>query len=136
MSNWLTANLGFHGAALTLRAERQHVLAANIANADTPKFAARDFDFGRALQQAQSAGQRTHPDAVWVSHPQHLNGRDGREGSAQLKYRVVEQPSADGNSVDMDRERANFADNALRYEASLRFINGSVRTMLSAIKGE
>jgi flagellar basal-body rod protein FlgB len=49
---------------------------------------------------------------------------------------VTEQPSLDGNSVDLDRERANFADNALRYEASLRFINGSVRTMLSAIRGE
>ena len=52
------------------------------------------------------------------------------------RYRVAEQPSLDGNSVDLDRERADFADNALRYEAALRFVNGSVRTMLSAIRGE
>jgi flagellar basal-body rod protein FlgB len=53
-----------------------------------------------------------------------------------LRYRAAEQPSLDGNSVDLDRERANFADNAVRYEAGLRFINGSVRTLLSAIRGE
>jgi flagellar basal-body rod protein FlgB len=42
----------------------------------------------------------------------------------------------DGNSVDMDRERANFVDNSVRYEATLRFINGSSRTILSAIQGQ
>jgi flagellar basal-body rod protein FlgB len=53
-----------------------------------------------------------------------------------MRYRVAEQPSLDANTVDLDRERASFADNAVRYEAGLRFINGSVRTLLSAIRGE
>lgn len=42
----------------------------------------------------------------------------------------------DGNTVDLNRERAQFSQNAVGYEASLRFINGRVRTMLSAIRGE
>jgi flagellar basal-body rod protein FlgB len=103
----LTESIDFHGSALMLRAERQKVLAGNIANADTPGFSARDFDFKAALADATG-----------------------------MKYRNPEQPSLDGNSVDLDRERANFADNALRYEAALRFINGSVRNLLSAIRGD
>ena len=59
-----------------------------------------------------------------------------RVDTTAMRYRVAEQPSLDANTVDLDRERANFADNALRYEAGLRFINGSVRTLLSAIRGE
>lgn len=106
--------LQFHGQALVLRAERQTVLAANIANADTPNYKARDIDFAAALTQAQSA-----------AHP-----------VADAKYRLTEQASGDNNTVDMDRERANFADNAVRYEATLRFINGEMRTMQSAIRGD
>ena len=55
---------------------------------------------------------------------------------SRLDYTVQTQPSMDGNSVDMDRERASFADNTVRYEATLRFINGSSRTILSAIQGQ
>ena len=54
----------------------------------------------------------------------------------ELGYSVAAQPSLDGNSVDMDRERANFVDNTVRYEAALRFINGSAKTILSAIQGQ
>jgi flagellar basal-body rod protein FlgB len=148
MSNRLTESLDFHGSALLLRAERQKVLAGNIANSDTPRFVARDFDFKAALAEATGArsASGTTPTAapapVAITHAGHLAGSGGGTGgpgridSTALKYRVTEQPSLDGNSVDLDRERANFADNAVRYEAGLRFINGTVRTMLSAIRGE
>jgi flagellar basal-body rod protein FlgB len=146
MNGRLTESLDFHGRALLLRAERQKVIASNIANADTPRYAARDFDFKAALAEATG----TRPDAsapaapaaapvVAATHGAHLGGGTGgsaRIDSTVMKFRTVEQPSLDGNSVDLDRERANFADNAVRYEAGLRFINGSVRTMLSAIRGE
>lgn len=112
-----TSRIDDNGKALTLLARRQQVLAGNIANADTPGFKARDFDFASALAEA-----RALPQGV-VSQP-------------ALQWREVEQASLDGNTVDLDRERANFADNALRYEATLRFINNDVRTMLSAITGQ
>jgi flagellar basal-body rod protein FlgB len=149
MTGRLTESLEFHGSALLLRAERQKVIASNIANADTPRYAARDFDFKAALAEATG----TRPDgpagaagapaaaaaAVATTHAGHIGGGSagpGRIDSTVMKYRATEQPSLDANSVDLDRERANFADNAVRYEAGLRFINGSVRTMLSAIRGE
>jgi flagellar basal-body rod protein FlgB len=157
MTSRLTESLDFHASALLLRAERQKVLAGNIANADTPRYASRDFDFKSALAAAtahlgadarraaggaQGAGAAASAVPVTVTSAGHLGGNGGGTGgtgridSTALKYRVTEQPSVDGNSVDLDRERANFADNAVRYEAGLRFINGSVRTMLSAIRGE
>jgi flagellar basal-body rod protein FlgB len=143
----LLENLKFHGQALLLRAERQAVLAANIANADTPNYKARDIDFSQAL--AKATGRTGRPTDIGGgveprpilngSHGQHLSAQlsDGNTlGAAPLRYRQAEQASGDGNSVDMDRERANFADNAIHYEATLRFVNSSVRTMLSAIRGD
>jgi len=128
----LTGNLQFQGQALTLRAERQKVLAGNIANADTPGFQARDFDFAAALKNATGS---TPGAARGATDPRHLL-LGGAADDPKLAFRQPEQPSLDGNTVDLDRERANFADNSVRYEATLRFINGNVRTILSAIRGE
>ena len=139
-----TESLDYHGQALLLRAERQKAIASNIANADTPGYAARDFDFAKALRAATGTGSGT-PSAGAIgtvaTHAGHFPGATagagaGRTDSTGLQYRSPDQPSLDANTVDLDRERAQFADNAVRYEASLRFINGSVRTMLSAIRGE
>jgi flagellar basal-body rod protein FlgB len=72
------------------------------------------------------------------SQPGHIAGvgANAVEYGTRLQYATPKQGSLDGNSVDLDRERASFADNSLRYEATLRFINGRVRTMVTAIRGE
>jgi flagellar basal-body rod protein FlgB len=125
MINRLTDALDFHGQALALRAERQRLIAGNIANADTPGFKARDFDFAAALRDATGSGS----DAIAGSV---MKGARGAEPT--LRYAVQGQTALDGNSVDMDRERGEFAANAVKYESTLRFINGNVRTMLDAMK--
>jgi flagellar basal-body rod protein FlgB len=135
----LTATLDFHGQALLLRAERQRLIAGNIANADTPGFKARDFDFASALRAATagSAGSAQGTEGAATAP-----GADIAQGVMQpggqpapiLRYAVPAQTNLDSNSVDMDRERAAFAQNATQYEATLRFINGSVRTVLDAMK--
>jgi len=123
----LSASLDFHGQALLLRAERQRLIAGNIANADTPGFKARDFDFASALRAAAGAAQPGEGIAANVMQPA------GRPAPV-LRYALPAQTNLDSNSVDMDRERAAFAHNATQYEATLRFINGSVRTMLDAMR--
>lgn len=136
----LTAGLDFHSKALVLRAQRQGVIASNIANADTPGFAARDIDFKESMSAANSSslaldglrGSSTNP-AHMATIGSSLGGLDSDRG---LVYAAQSQPSMDGNSVDLDRERANFADNSVRYEATLRFINGYSKTILSAIQGQ
>ncbi|MBL0423324.1 flagellar basal body rod protein FlgB [Ramlibacter sp. AW1] len=129
----LTQRLDAHGRALELLARRQQVLAANIANADTPGYQARDIDFAATLAQAQ--GGPNAPGRLVATATRHLQPHGGAP-QADLLYRQAEQPALDGNTVDLDRERASFADNALRYEATVRFINSNVRTMLSAITGQ
>jgi flagellar basal-body rod protein FlgB len=71
-----------------------------------------------------------------TSQSGHLALPGGARSEANLEYAVASQTNLDGNSVDMDRERANFADNSVRFEATLRFINSNVRTTLDAIKGQ
>ncbi len=132
MINRLTDSLEFHTQALSLRAERQRLIASNIANADTPGFQARDFDFAAALRAASGN------NAVGEGIAQGVMRGDGPGGSGHaspvLRYTVPSQTNLDNNSVDMDRERSAFVDNSVKYESTLRFINGSVRTTLDAMK--
>ncbi len=125
MTPQLTAQLDFHANALALRARRQQVIASNIANADTPGYKAMDFDFQAALRAATSG-------AVGSADTESLLHR-GAEPS--LRYTHPVQSNLDQNSVDMDRERAAFMDNALKYESTLRFVNANLRMALDAMKG-
>lgn len=134
MVNKLDDALRFQKTALSLRAARQELLASNIANADTPNYKARDVDFTSALRNAL-AGTSTELPVVKTS-PMHLEGNSGASiMGAPVMYRKPIQPSADGNTVDMDVERAQFADNALRYEASVRFVSEQMKATLTAIQG-
>ena len=134
MLNQLTNALDFHGQALSLRSERQRLIASNIANADTPGYVARDFNFAQALREA--TGALPANGAMATTAVGHIEGGSNARSEPNLLYATASQTNLDRNTVDMDRERANFADNAVKYEATLRFINGNVRTMLDAIKGQ
>ena len=145
MLNQLTDSLNFQATALTLRSERQRLIASNIANADTPGYTARDFNFSDALSQATgrtssaqtplAGGARLQMAASQGGH-MGLNGKVGGSAQPELNYASAAQTNLDNNTVDMDRERASFADNTVRYEATLRFINGQVRTLNTAITGQ
>ena len=134
MLNRLTSSIDFHGQALSLRAERQRLIASNIANADTPGYVARDIDFAKALREA--TGSSGSAPGLHTTQQQHLAGQVGARSESGLLYATPSQNQIDRNTVDMDRERANFVDNSVKYEATLRFINGGVRTMLDAIRGQ
>ncbi|MCE2660496.1 MAG: flagellar basal body rod protein FlgB [Rubrivivax sp.] len=123
----LTDALHFQTQALALRSERQRLLASNIANADTPGYEARDFDFAAALRDATR--QVAAPGAAGGG----LSAQTLRQ-EAQLRWALPAQTNLDGNTVDMDRERAAFAENALKYDATLRFLNGSIRTLQEAMR--
>src|SRR5262245_34067834 len=133
MVGGIDALLQFHTEALGMRAQRQQLLASNIANADTPGYKARDIDFAQSLKNAiasrPSSSELTRTNAAHLASPQ-----QGRSGSEVL-YRTVVQPSLDDNTVDMDVELAQFAENAVHYEANLTFINHQLKMMLAAIQG-
>ena len=163
MLNRLTDTLDFQAQALSLRSERQRLIASNIANADTPGYVAREMNFAQALREATGATgatgaigslnstgltgstgftSATQPAATLAtSQPGHIASgvaSSAASGSSDrtLLYAAPSQTNLDRNTVDMDRERASFADNTVKYEATLRFIGANVRTTLSAITGQ
>ena len=129
--------LDFQATALRLRAQRQEVLAGNIANADTPNYKARDFDFAQALQAAVAGRTGGHVGGLpmTTTAPGHLPG-NVQAGTPRLLYRTPSQDAVDGNTVDMDQERTAFAETAFHYEASLNFINRLLKGMRTAITGQ
>ncbi|GAB3094032.1 flagellar basal body rod protein FlgB [Lysobacter terrae] len=119
--------LGIHGTALALREQRLQLLAANIANADTPHYQAQDLDFTAALRGALQPGAQVTA----------AGGDAIQQAVAGARYlRPASQPSLDGNTVDGDRENAAYAQAAVEYRASLSFIESKVRSMLTAITGQ
>jgi flagellar basal-body rod protein FlgB len=151
----LDSYLGIHPEALKLQARRMEVLADNLANVDTPNYKARDIDFQAALAaatgQAAAAGQAgatapaaatstggsalaDSPVALATTDPRHI-GAGTAEASPELKYRVPLAPSLDGNTVDSELEQAAFAENTVRYQATLTFISTSLRNLMTAITG-
>ncbi|TFV93894.1 flagellar basal body rod protein FlgB [Oxalobacteraceae bacterium OM1] len=127
----------FQETALSLRAQRQQLIASNIANADTPNYKARDIDFNSALQNAMTKGTPAAAAPMAKTAATHLNGANpnATANGIPLLYRTPATGTADGNTVDMDAERNQFTDNAVRYEASLTLINAQIRNMLTALQG-
>lgn len=135
MLDKLDAALQFQQEALNLRVQRQDILAANIANADTPGYQARDIDFASELNKAITQG-RDNADglSLTTTSPRHIETAGPGESFNDLLYRVPDQPSLDGNTVDMDRERTAFADNSLQYQTSLTVLGGQIKSMLAVLQ--
>ncbi|MDY6944630.1 MAG: flagellar basal body rod protein FlgB [Pseudomonadota bacterium] len=127
--------LGVHTQALNLRSQRTELLAANMANADTPGYRARDIDFKSALAQASGNAQpgvQLHTTNASHIGPKLVNG----SAAPELKYRTPLAPSLDGNTVDAQLEQAAFAENTVRYQATLQFLNSKFRGLMTAITGQ
>ena len=136
MTDKLDQILSPHQTALGLRAYRQEVLSANIANAATPGYTSRDFDFGTALKAALGPSQGTANTVDMVrTSAGHLPGVQPTAQPAALLYRVPYQSSLDGNTVEMDQERGSFAQNAVQYEATLSFVSSHIKSLLSVLQG-
>lgn len=122
-------HLAPHANALSIRHKRMELLAANIANAATPNYKARDIDFGQAFQQAMGES-----GTLLTTNNKHI-GSLGMQGP-DAKYRTPISAALDGNTVELHVEQLQFAENATRYEASLQFLSDRLRGMRSALKGE
>ncbi|MDZ7277336.1 flagellar basal body rod protein FlgB [Pantoea eucrina] len=108
--------LGVHPAALQLRLSRAELLTANLANVDTPNFQAKDIDFAAEMQRAmQKSAFGLQPE---------------------IRFRVPYQAAADGNTVTLNVEQAEFAKNTLDYQTSLRFLSGKFSGLRQAIEGK
>jgi flagellar basal-body rod protein FlgB len=130
----INAHLGVHAQALQVRSTRAELIANNLANADTPDYKARDIDFRAALS---SAGAGPGGVQLATTRANHLGGSTAGSGiDAAAQYRVPLAPSLDGNSVDVQVEQAAFAENSVRYQATLTFLNSRLRGLMTAITGQ
>lgn len=134
MINKLDDYLRLQETTLSIRGQRQQLLASNVANADTPNYKARDIDFTAALQQAMG-GSSMNPAVLKKTANHHLDAGTTVAG-VNAQYRTNGQGNIDGNTVDMDTERNQFLDNAMRYEASLTIVSMQIKHMLAAIQGQ
>ncbi|MCW2474391.1 MULTISPECIES: flagellar basal body rod protein FlgB [unclassified Symbiopectobacterium] len=135
MLDKLDASLRFQQEALNLRAQRQEILAANIANADTPGYQARDIDFASQLNKVMDQGRVSGTGvALKTTSTRHIPAQNFQPPELDMLYRVPDQPALDGNTVDMDRERTNFADNSLKYQTSLTVLGGQIKGMMSVLQ--
>jgi len=130
--------LAVHADSLRLRSQRTKILASNIANSDTPNYKARDLAFAEILKDV-SPGLRQHQKlairSLHMTHKNHIGKRSGAS-SATLMYREPAHASLDGNTVDKDQEQARMAENVVRYQASLQFMNSRISELVRAIRGE
>jgi flagellar basal-body rod protein FlgB len=138
MASSIDNYLGVHQAALKLRSQRTEVLAANLANADTPGYRARDIDFKGALAAASGQGNNLGGGVhLATTSAGHIGGPAANGSPApELKYRVPLAPALDGNTVDGQLEQAAFAENTVRYQATLSFVSSKFRALMTAITGQ
>lgn len=134
MINKLDKELNFHHHALSIRVARQELLSSNIANADTPNFKAKDIDFANVLREKLAATPAQSTVNLISTSPLHFNSSVEGIFGDKLLYRMPLQPSADGNTVDMDLERTQFADNSIKYDASISFINNEFKNLMLAMQ--
>lgn len=136
MTNRIDDAFRFQQMVLDLRTKRQDLIASNIANADTPNFKARDIDFEASLKNAMSGKDAAPTTTLERTDPAHLQPAAGSGNDAQVLYRSVAQGSVDGNTVDVDGERARFMENAVHIEANLTFLSGQMKMLMTAIQGQ
>lgn len=133
-----------HANALQMRSRRTNILASNIANADTPNYKARDLAFAEVLKDVNKNGavftpHRNKPGlsggTLAATNSRHIKRHTSLD-TASVMYRQPQQAALDGNTVEKDLEQARFAENTVRYQASLEFINSRVSGLIRTLRSE
>lgn len=127
------AAFGVHERALNVRSQRAELLASNLSNADTPGYKSRDIDFQQAMSEA---GSGFDTPAMSMTRSGHLAGLPTASLPGTVQYRTPSQPSLDGNTVDSQLEKSAFAQNSMEFQASLTFLNGKIKGLMTAIRGD
>lgn len=130
LDNWVN----FHSQALNVREMRQNILAANIANSDTPNYQARDIDFKAELTKAIKNEGNANNIALHITSNGHIPMSMPMMTNQNVLYRIPYQASADGNTVEMDQERTAFMDNTIHYQSNLTFLGEQFKNVMSVLQ--
>ena len=127
--NSIKKQLTFFGSALNIRNKRNDIIASNIANAATPNYKARDLNFLDEFKKVTNTGE------IKTTHSNHIPTKNYNI-SGKAFYRDPVIASLDGNTVELSVEQMQFAENTMKYQTTLKFLNGKITKMISAIRGE
>ncbi|OCG20453.1 flagellar basal body rod protein FlgB [Gilliamella sp. App4-10] len=126
--------VNFHQQALNIREIRQNILAANIANSDTPNYQARDIDFNAELSKAINNQNNFNHVGLNITSNHHIQVKASIIPNQNVLYRIPYQASADGNTVEMDQERTAFIDNSIHYQSNLTFLGEQFKNVMSVLQ--
>ncbi|MWP62174.1 flagellar basal body rod protein FlgB [Gilliamella sp. Pas-s25] len=126
--------VNFHQQALNIREMRQNILAANIANSDTPNYQARDIDFNAELSKALNKHSNINHVGLNITSDHHIQVKAPVTLNQNVLYRIPYQASADGNTVEMDQERTAFIDNSIHYQSNLTFLGEQFKNVMSVLQ--
>lgn len=119
--------------SLNHRLTRNKVVTSNITNAETPGYRAIGYSFE---EQLQALAGKDEPFPMRTTHDRHFRSshllEDGTVES-DVFVRPTESVSEDGNTVDMDGEMADLAENQTLYRATIDLINRKLGTIRYAI---
>lgn len=149
MLDKISSSMPTLGAILQLRAKKHEAITSNIANSETPNYKAADFSFADALSKARgipmsyadsnSGGQFTKLNMASVQMTATSAAHFGPKKTSAVdqavdnKFRNPHMAALDGNTVDLEQERALYAENMIKYEAAVNSMNGHIRTMKDAM---
>ena len=134
MTSLLNQTLDPLADALRVSGYRQQLLAANIANANTPNYKGVDIPFAKTLQAMQAGQGMGFP--METNQARQFTTAPGSLALASfVQYQRGSAVGLDGNSVDMNQEQSAFAQNGVRYQADVTFLTGKIKSLLSAITG-
>jgi flagellar basal-body rod protein FlgB len=119
---------GIHEKALAVRNQRMEIISANIANADTPLFRAKDLDFKKVLANA-------NPSPMASTNSRHFDTGEV-ENMNGIVYRNPYNSSVDGNTVEINTEQAKYGEAATQYQATLQFLESRISGIRKSLRGE
>lgn len=120
-------------SALGAYAERGRVHAANVANAETPGYKAREVRFEEDLNLALRTRGHGH---LARTDGRHLPGPSSFPGGEVVARNPTSDVSGNGiNDVEIDREMADIAENTLRYTVAAELVARTYSGMKAAIRG-
>lgn len=121
--------------SLDHRLKRADVVAANIANAETPGYRALGYDFEEQLASLAGLDQTTPLKVGDDKHFRNSFTRSDGTVEPDVYVRPTESVPEDGNTVDMDKEMVTMADNQILYKSAIEIINRKIGSLKYAING-
>ena len=115
--------------------ERQNVLSQNVANADTPRFSARDIRQMEFDDILQGAGGVLMPklDNLSTTNSRHIGIKNTSTGDYAPFDAPDVEASPNGNTVSLEEQMIKISDTQAQFQAATNLYAKAMSMMRTAI---